>query len=80
MEKLIIMLLMLLAGCATAPQIEYRVADYPQPPVIERPALPVETITKEMTPGEVIQKHRETIIVLEGYAQKLEAALNAYRK
>ena len=70
----------LLAGCATNPQIEYRVADIPEPPVINRPDLPVLAATPDMTPGQVIQLHRETIKVLESWGLQLEAALDAYRK
>lgn len=71
-------LLALLIGCATQP--EYRVVDIPEPPVVNRPELPVLTITKDMDPGTIIQLHRETIKRLQAWGLELEAALNAYRK
>jgi PBP1b-binding outer membrane lipoprotein LpoB len=76
-----LLLALLLTGCAAPKtQIEYRVADVPEPPVINRPDLPVLTITKDMDPGTIIQLHRETILVLKAWGLELEAALNAYRK
>lgn len=80
MKRVLLIVMLALGGCASAPKVEYRVADYPEPPVIQRPELPVLTITKDMPAGEVIQLHRQTIVILEGYAAKLEAALAAYRK
>jgi hypothetical protein len=67
-------------GCATQPQIEYRVADVPEPPTVNRPELPVLAITKDMDPGTIVQLHRETIKRLQAWGLELEAALNAYRK
>jgi len=74
------LIILLLTGCASVPQIEYRVAQIPQPPVINRPELPVLLITKDMDPGTIIQLHRETIKVLQSWGLELEAALNSYRK
>lgn len=73
------LLILLLAGCATT-KVEYRVADIPEPPVIQRPELPVLNTRPGDDAGVVIQLHRETIKLLQGYAKELEAALNAYRK
>lgn len=73
------LLILLLTGCATT-QIEYRVADIPEPPVIVRPELPVLNTKPGDDAGTVLQLHRETIKLLQGYAKELEAALNAYRK
>jgi len=72
-------LLLLLSGCATT-KPELRVAEWPEPPVVNRPELPVLDITKDMDPGTIIQLHRETIKRLQAWGLELEAALNAYRK
>jgi len=56
------------------------VAEWPEPPVVNRPELPVLDITKDMDPGTIIQLHRETIKRLQAWGLELEAALNAYRK
>jgi hypothetical protein len=73
-------LILLLAGCASTPQVEYRVIDVPEPPVIQRPELPVLNIKPGDDAGTVLQLHRETIKVLQSFAKELETALNAYRK
>lgn len=76
----VILLCLFLASCATQPQIEYRVVDIPEPPRIDRPELPVLSITNDMDAGTIIQLHRETIKRLQAWGLELEAALNAYRK
>lgn len=78
MKYLIIVLI--LAGCATKPQIEYRVAEIPEPPVITRPVLDVLDINTTMDPGTVLQLHRSTILKLKAWGLELETALDAYRK
>lgn len=76
-----LLLCLLLVGCAhTETKVEYIIVKPPQPPVINRPPLPVLAITKDMDPGTIIQLHRETIKVLQAWGLELEAALNAYRK
>lgn len=76
------LIILLLAGCTTVsqPDIKYVQADVPEPPEINRPELPVLSITKDMDPGTIIQLHRETILRLKSWGLELEAALNAYRK
>lgn len=75
-----ILIAVLLTGCASTTKIEYRVADIPEPPIINRPELPVLNISSGDDPGFVIQLHRETIKILQSYARELEVALDAYRK
>jgi PBP1b-binding outer membrane lipoprotein LpoB len=77
--KTILFICLLLVGCATTDPV-IRVVDIPEPPTVNRPDLPVLTITKDMDPGMVIQLHRETIKLLQAWGLELEAALNAYRK
>lgn len=74
------LLILLLTGCATTTRVEYITVQPPEPPVIERPALPVLNIQPGDDAGLVLQLHRETIKVLQSYAKELEAALNAYRR
>jgi len=73
----------LLAGCA-APDpriVEIPVAaEVPEPPVIERPRLPLEDLTPDAKPDEVMRSYRATVEVLMQYARDLETALDAYRK
>lgn len=73
-----LLICILLAGCASKPEV--RVMDWPEPPVINRPELPVLQATPDMDAGTIIQLHRETIKVLQAWGLELEAALNAYRK
>lgn len=77
---LIAILLLLITGCAHQTRIEYVIVEPPEPPVINRPELPVLQASKEMDAGTIIQLHRETIKVLQAWGLELEAALNAYRK
>lgn len=69
-----------LAGCATAPQIEYRVADIPAPPTITRPELESVNITSAMDPGTILQAFRADIKRLQSTILEYEKALDAYRK
>lgn len=70
----------ILAGCQCTPKVEYRIVDIPEPPVINRPELPVLNVNSSMNAGQIIQLHRETIKVLQSWGLQLEAALDAYRK
>jgi len=74
-----LLVILLLAGCGTT-KIEYRYLELPEPPVINRPELPVLEISKEMDAGTVLQLHRQTIKILQAWGLELEAALSAYRK
>lgn len=76
----LLLISLLLVGCAHDPKIEYVIVEPPAPPTINRPELPVLQVTREMDPGTIIQLHRETIKVLQAWGLELEAALNAYRK
>lgn len=73
-------ILLVISGCACKPQIEYRVADIPEPPKITRPALDVLEINNTMDPGTILQLHRSTILKLKAWGLELETALDAYRK
>jgi hypothetical protein len=68
-----------MAGCATAPQIEYRYLKVPEPPVITRPELEVVKLQPGATAATVIQAHRQDILSLQKWGLELEGALNAYR-
>ena len=75
-----LLIVLFLSGCACKPQIEYRVSDIPEPPVITRPVLDVLDINTTMDPGTVLQLHRSTILKLKSWGLELETALDAYRK
>jgi hypothetical protein len=68
-----------MAGCATAPQIEYRYLKWPEPPVITRPELEVLKLKSGDTPATVIQAHRQDILSLQKWGLELEGALTVYR-
>ena len=73
----IAIVLIILTGCAAT---EPRIAKLPEPPVITRPALPTDRIDTTTPPGEVVQLHREAILVLIAYAKELEAIIDSYRR
>lgn len=75
---LVALLLLVLSGCQTMPEIRYEKA--PEPPVIERPRLDTEDLNSSMDAGTVLQLHRSTIIKLKAWGLELEKALDAYRK
>lgn len=52
----------------------------PAPPKIERPALPIETLTDvdNQNPGLVAKKYKATIKALQGYSVELEEILKSY--
>lgn len=82
---------LILAGCATEPEIKYidrpvRVeimvpADIPEPPVINRPFLPIELLKPEniTDPDKVARYYVKSIRLLETYSAQLQCALDAYR-
>ena len=69
-----------LAGCASAPKVEYRVADVPEPPRIERPVLDSLNIDYSMPVEQIVQAMREDIKKLQAAILQYEKALDAYRK
>lgn len=69
-----------LAGCASQPQVVYRTADVPEPPVITRPELESVNITSAMDPGTILQALRSDIKKLQATILEYEKALGAYRK
>lgn len=77
---LIISCVLALAGCSTAPKVEYRVADVPEPPKIERPELNSLNINSSMPLEQIVQAFREDIKKLQATVLQYEKALDAYRK
>ena len=81
MGKLTVLICSLvLAGCCTAPRVEYRVADVPEPPVITRPDLGSLNITYSTPLEQIVQTMREDIKKLQAAFLKQEIALDVYRK
>lgn len=78
----------LLIGCASGPaKIRTDVVEQlvpvlhcPPPPdgVLQRPQLPIATITEESSPGDVAKKYKATVKSLQGYAQRLEQVVKNY--
>lgn len=71
--------LAILTGCASQPQVEYRVAKIPEPPRIERPDLGSLNITYSMKLEEIVQIMREDIKKLQATIMQYEKALDVYR-
>lgn len=69
-----------LIGCASKPVVEYRVADVPEPPKIQRPVLDSVNINSNMDPGTIIQTFRTDIKRLQATIKEYEAVLDSYRK
>lgn len=69
-----------MSGCASQPKVEYRVADVPEPPRIERPVLGSLNITYDMKLEEIVQIMREDIKKLQATVMQYEKSLDAYRK
>lgn len=89
-KGLIIILVSLVSGCAglkikDPDQVNLQeslvpILYCPSPPRVERPALPIETITNidNKDPGIVAKKYKATIKALQGYSIQLEEALKSY--
>lgn len=54
----------------------------PAPPGIERPSLPIHTMTAEQAadPGYVAKAYKASMVLLQGYAHELEQALDSYNE
>ena len=72
--------MLILAGCACQPKTEYRVADIPEPPRVERPVLDSVNIDGTMDPGTIIQAFRSDIKRLQSTILEYEKILDSYRK
>ena len=72
----------LLSGCALlngVTKVEVPVAVACNPPHIDPPARPIDTLTPEANEFEFVRALWATIETLEGYTQHLEAAVDACR-
>jgi hypothetical protein len=84
-------ILVFMAGCSQAPVIKYVdrpvqveimvPADIPEPPVINRPFLPIELLQPEniVDPDKIARYYVKSVRLLETYAAQLQCALDAYR-
>lgn len=70
----------LLAGCASTAQVQYRVVDVPAPPKIERPTLESLNIHVGMSLEQIVQTFRADIKKLQATIMQHETALDVYRK
>jgi len=78
LRKLLIISLFLITGCASQPQII--TAEPAKIQVPARPELPISDLKEGDSPATVIQAHRITIKLLQGYAKELEELLKPYKK
>jgi hypothetical protein len=85
MEKLIILMCVLLVGCATTtPEIQIKEVMVPQlycpvPPEISKPDLPINTITETDDIGDVVIKYKATVKALIDYSESLESIILTYK-
>lgn len=80
MNKCIIILAVLfMAGCATAPAAPTALLPIPTPPKLpERtytPALPVDQITVDSSPQEVVQAYPASVLILKTRVKELETII-----
>ena len=84
MMRLLLMVIVALAGCATAPaplRVDTPVAlPCPPPPIAVRPALPISQITRDSPPASVLRAYVATVEVLMGYSLSLETLLSGYKE
>ena len=80
-------MLLFVAGCSTIEPIATKTIEIkvpilycPAPPTIERPVLPIHTMTAEqkMNDGEIAKHWKATAITLMGYSKELEIGLGTY--
>lgn len=87
----------LLVGCETTSAIKCETRDVyipvpyvPAPPVVERPALPVDAMANEKMPedpverekfyGRLVQAYNASVVALQGYGAELEAVIKEYER
>ena len=90
MRPALLLLLLVAIGCCPkpAPKIRYVpqrvevpvVAEVPEPPVFERPPLPIESVPSDAPAREVIRLLVGTILLLQGEVAMRDRALEAYRR
>ena len=77
-SPLVIASVLFLSGCK--PKVIYVPVPCPEPPMIQRPALPI----SGLKPDDSIERERTlwvaTVEVMDGYAKQLEKLLDGYRK
>jgi hypothetical protein len=68
-----------IGGCTRSPQTVYVPVPCPQPPLVARPSLPIQTLQ----PGDSVERERilwwATVEALMGYSKTLETLLDGYR-
>lgn len=83
MRIIALILMLILAGCATTPHAVTATLPVavpcPPPPVITRPALPLAQLTATSTPDAVMRAYVASVTLLQGYARQLERLLDGYR-
>jgi hypothetical protein len=90
MEKLTLIVLtsLMLTGCGVfktrivtdTKEVLIPVVSCPKPPDVERPELPIHTITPELkaSDGEVVKHYKATVLSLMDYSEDLEKIVDHY--
>lgn len=85
--KRLFLLMLLLVGCSPREIVRYEPVEvrvpvavpWPEPPVLERPVLPIETLPASASPADVLRAYVASALLLMAYVEELEALLDAYR-
>jgi hypothetical protein len=89
MRRLLLLALLPLAGClpvrtvtlTTVEKVEVPICPAP-PPVREipsKPDLPVDHLREDMEAADVVLAYRQTVVLLEGWGEALQALLEGYQ-
>lgn len=76
----------LIAGCASQEKkveiqkVNIPVNYCPKPPDVNRPYLPLYSISDQDTPGDIVLKYEASIKALQMYAVDLETVIDFYKK
>ena len=80
MKKLILIVALVLSGCATKPAVEYRMADVPEPPVLTSCISETAGLPDSASDGQVIRSLFSDYIQCKAKNEEALRALEAYRK
>lgn len=83
----LVMLAGMLMGCGTTTEVRTEPVPVltavpvppPAAPPLERPTLPIAVLDSTSTPGEVMRAYVASVVLLQGYAEALEAQLRPYQ-
>lgn len=80
----LLIVILAMVGCATTITtktipVAVPILYSPAPPVVVRPALPIDNITENTAAGDVVKDYAASIQVLLGYSHQLETIVGQYK-